>query len=127
MILESTTYPGTTEELLCPLVEKAGFEIGKDFFIVYSPEREDPGNKDFTMKTVPKVISGISQKCLQNGIKLYEKIIDEVLLANPDKVTQFKSGKDKLFGFFIGQIMKISNGKANPNSVNKILTEKLKS
>ncbi|MFQ3307080.1 MAG: aspartyl-tRNA(Asn)/glutamyl-tRNA(Gln) amidotransferase subunit B [Candidatus Midichloriaceae bacterium] len=56
-----------------------------------------------------------------------EKIIDEVLLANPDKVTQFKSGKDKLFGFFIGQIMKISNGKANPNSVNKILTEKLKS
>ena len=57
--LESTTYPGTTDEVLKPLIEDAGFEVGADIFLVYSPEREDPGNKNFTTRTIPKVCGGI--------------------------------------------------------------------
>ena len=72
LILESTTYPGTTEELLCPIIEKAKFQVGKDFFIVYSPEREDPGNDEFSANSIPKVISGISPACLKRGVDLWK-------------------------------------------------------
>jgi len=61
--LESTTYPGTTDEELAPRIEKAGFSIGADTFLVYSPEREDPGNPNFTTSTIPKVFSGITDNC----------------------------------------------------------------
>ncbi|MCD6472914.1 hypothetical protein J7K55_07380, partial [Candidatus Aerophobetes bacterium] len=63
--LESTTYPGTTEELILPLLEKKGLKAGKDFFLVFSPEREDPGNGEYTTKTIPKIIGGVSLKCLK--------------------------------------------------------------
>ena len=65
LILESTTYPGTTEEEIVPVIEKAGFEVGTNFFVGYSPEREDPGNKNFTTKTIPKVVSGVTENCLE--------------------------------------------------------------
>ena len=64
LVLESTSYPGTTEEEIVPLIEDAGFEIGKNYFVGYSPEREDPGNKQYTTKTIPKIVSGYTKNCL---------------------------------------------------------------
>ena len=77
--LESTTYPGTTQEKLLPLIESRGFQVGKDIFLVYSPEREDPGNPHFTTQTIPKVVGGITPDCLKAGIALYERAVDRVV------------------------------------------------
>lgn len=77
--LESTTYPGTTEEVVRPVIEKRGLEVGKDIFLVFSPEREDPGNEHFTTKTIPKVVGGTTRHCLEIGQALYGKIIDKVI------------------------------------------------
>ena len=77
--LESTTYPGTTDEVIVPFVLNAGLMVGKDVFVLYSPEREDPGNKNFNTKTIPKVCGGISSECLEVGVTLYKSIIDIVV------------------------------------------------
>jgi UDP-N-acetyl-D-glucosamine dehydrogenase len=77
--LESTTYPGTTEEELRPRIEKAGFTVGEDSFLVYSPEREDPANPDFTTRTIPKVVGGSTEACIAVGKALYEGVIDQVV------------------------------------------------
>lgn len=77
--LESTTYPGTTEEELKPRLESQGFEIGTDCFLVYSPEREDPGNTAFTTQTMPKVCGGTTDACMDVGIALYEQVINQVV------------------------------------------------
>lgn len=77
--LESTTYPGTTDEEIVSRLEKNNLKIGKDVFVVYSPEREDPGNQKFTTKTIPKVCGGITAECIKTGITLYSKIIDTVV------------------------------------------------
>jgi len=77
--LESTTYPGTTEEELKPRIENIGLTVGEDIFLVYSPEREDPGNPDFTTRTIPKVCGGTTLDCIQAGVALYEQVIDQVV------------------------------------------------
>lgn len=77
--LESTTYPGTTEEELRPLVESRKLEIGENFFLVYSPEREDPGNAHFNTSTIPKVMGGSTANCTEIGVALYEQAISEVV------------------------------------------------
>ena len=77
--LESTTWPGTTKEILLPYVEKSKLKIGKDFFLVYSPEREDPGNKDFDTNTIPKILGGISKSCTVVGKEFYSKFIKKVV------------------------------------------------
>ncbi|VAV92723.1 UDP-N-acetyl-D-glucosamine 6-dehydrogenase [hydrothermal vent metagenome] len=77
--LESTTWPGTTRQVLLPYVEKAGLQVGKDFFLAYSPEREDPGNVDFTTRTIPKVVGGCTSECLEVGTALYETFIEKVV------------------------------------------------
>jgi UDP-N-acetyl-D-glucosamine dehydrogenase len=71
VVLESTTYPGTTRELMAPILERSGLKAGKDFCLAYSPEREDPGNKDFTTKTIPKVVGGLTKKCRDMACRLY--------------------------------------------------------
>ncbi|TKJ33311.1 MAG: UDP-N-acetyl-D-glucosamine dehydrogenase [Planctomycetes bacterium B3_Pla] len=71
IVLESTTYPGTTSELVAPILERTGLKAGKDFHLAYSPEREDPGNKDFTTKTIPKVVGGLTKKCCRIACELY--------------------------------------------------------
>jgi UDP-N-acetyl-D-glucosamine dehydrogenase len=86
--LESTTYPGTTEELLLPLFQKNGLKAGKDFFLVFSPEREDPGRIDFTIKTTPKVVGGITQRCANLGSVLYSKIVDKVIQVSSTRVAE---------------------------------------
>lgn len=75
IVLESTTYPGTTRELMMPILESSGLKAGKDFHLAYSPEREDPGNKDFTTQTIPKVIGGLTMKCRDMACELYGKAI----------------------------------------------------
>lgn len=77
--LESTTYPGTTEEELRPRLEAAGLKIGETGFLVYSPEREDPGNAQFTTRSIPKIVGGSTAACLQVGLALYEGVIERVV------------------------------------------------
>ena len=79
IILESTTYPGTTREIVMPLLEKSDLKAGDDFFLAYSPEREDPGNKDFSVAKIPKVIGGYTENCLQITSELYETIVSETV------------------------------------------------
>ncbi|MAZ47804.1 MAG: UDP-N-acetyl-D-glucosamine dehydrogenase [Halobacteriovoraceae bacterium] len=86
--LESTTYPGTTEEELLPRVEKNGLKVGKDIFLVYSPEREDPGNQNFTTRTIPKVCGGHTENCLEAGVKLYEGVIDKVVPVSSTRAAE---------------------------------------
>ena len=73
---ESTTYPGTTRDLVMPILEKSGLKAGKDFYLAYSPEREDPGNKQFTTKTIPKVVGGLTAKGRKIAAKVYSVAID---------------------------------------------------
>lgn len=77
--LESTTWPGTTEEVLRPFVEGLGLVVGENYFLIYSPEREDPGNPDFTTRTIPKVVGGTTPACAQVGEALYGTVIDKVV------------------------------------------------
>ena len=77
--LESTTYPGTTEEELRPRLERAGFVVGESVFLVYSPEREDPANPDFTTRTIPKVVSGSTSHCLDVAEALYGQVVDTLV------------------------------------------------
>ena len=75
IVLESTTYPGTTRELMIPILEQSGLKAGRDFYMAYSPEREDPGNKSFATKTIPKVIGGLTEACRDVACALYNTAI----------------------------------------------------
>lgn len=86
--LESTTYPGTTEEELLPRMESTGLKVGEDVFLVYSPEREDPGNPNFETKTIPKVCGGHTENCLDVGKALYGSVIDNVVLVSSTKAAE---------------------------------------
>lgn len=86
--LESTTYPGTTDEELKPRIESKGFKIGEDIFLVFSPEREDPGRGDFTTKTIPKVVGGHTKNCLEVGLSLYGGVIDKVVPVSSTKAAE---------------------------------------
>ena len=86
--LESTTYPGTTEEIVLPLLKKLKLGVGKDLFIIYSPEREDPGNKNFSTKNIPKIVGGVTPECLEVGIELYKYIIDKIVPVSSTKVAE---------------------------------------
>jgi UDP-N-acetyl-D-glucosamine dehydrogenase len=79
VVLESTTYPGTTEEVLRPILEETGLECGKDFFLAYSPEREDPGNPDYTAHNIPKVVGGTTPACSEAAAALYAEMAEGVV------------------------------------------------
>ncbi len=79
VILESTTYPGTTEELLLPMLEKNGLKVGEDFFLCFSPERVDPGNPKYQTKNIPKVVGGITPACTEMGALFYAQALDQVV------------------------------------------------
>ncbi|MFQ5427939.1 MAG: nucleotide sugar dehydrogenase [Thermodesulfobacteriota bacterium] len=89
--LESTTYPGTTREVLQPLFEANGLKAGRDFFLVFSPEREDPGREDFTTRTTPKIVGGITGKCQALGTLLYSQVVERVVkLSSTDAAEMTK-------------------------------------
>jgi UDP-N-acetyl-D-glucosamine dehydrogenase len=85
VVLESTTYPGTTRERFVPLLEESGLAAGKDFFAAYSPERIDPGRTDFTMRNTPKLVGGLTPECLQRSLELYALVCDDLVpLSTPE-------------------------------------------
>ncbi len=86
--LESTTYPGTTEELIVPRVESMGLAVGKDAFVLFSPEREDPGNPNFNTQTIPKVVGGATPACREVGVALYSQVIDKVVGVSSCRVAE---------------------------------------
>jgi UDP-N-acetyl-D-glucosamine dehydrogenase len=86
--LESTTYPGTTEEELRPRLESRGFTIGRDAFLVFSPEREDPGNPHFETRTIPKVCGGSTTNCLEAGVALYQAASDQVVPVSSTRAAE---------------------------------------
>ncbi|MEM7785221.1 MAG: nucleotide sugar dehydrogenase, partial [Planctomycetota bacterium] len=88
VVLESTTYPGTTKDVLLPILSASGLKAGKDFFLAYSPEREDPGNPNFTAGTIPKVVGGLEPESLRIASKFYEKAITKVIPVNSCEVAE---------------------------------------
>jgi UDP-N-acetyl-D-glucosamine dehydrogenase len=88
IVLESTTYPGTTDEVVRPLLEKGGLVAGRDFFLAFSPERVDPGNARFTTRNVPKVVGGTTPTCTRLAKALYAPSIDEVVEVSSTRVAE---------------------------------------
>jgi len=88
IVLESTTYPGTTEELILPKLESTGLKVGRDFFLAFSPEREDPGNKRFTTQQIPKVVAGVTSSCQKIVTTLYSQIIRRVVPVSTPRVAE---------------------------------------
>ncbi len=86
--LESTTYPGTTEEILLERFRATGLEAGSDYFLIFSPEREDPGNPKYSTRTIPKVVGGITPDCLEVGTKLYGQVIDRVVPVSSTRAAE---------------------------------------
>ncbi|MCZ2969350.1 nucleotide sugar dehydrogenase, partial [Acinetobacter baumannii] len=87
-IFESSTYPGTLEEVILPIISQNGKKVGEDFYIGYSPERIDPANSQYSVQAIPKVISGQTEKCKQKVQDLYSTIFDEVVPVSSPKVAE---------------------------------------
>lgn len=79
IILESTVYPGATEELIAPILESSGLKVGKDFYLAFSPERVDPGNERYTIREIPKVVGGITEECTKKAVELYRQVFKQVI------------------------------------------------
>lgn len=88
VVLESTTYPGTTDEVVLPLLERGGLRVGTDFFLAFSPEREDPGNEKYTLRTVPKVVGGVTEACLKVAQTAYGRIVERVVTVSSARVAE---------------------------------------
>jgi len=79
IILESTVYPGATEELIAPILEKSGLTVGEDFYLAFSPERVDPGNKQYGIRDIPKIVGGITEACTERAVELYQQVFKQVI------------------------------------------------
>ena len=88
VILESTTYPGTTDELVLPMMEKSGLKVGEDFFLCFSPERVDPGNPNFQTKNIPKVVGGTTPACTELARLFYSQALDHVVPVSSTRVAE---------------------------------------
>ncbi len=98
VVLESTTYPGTSDELMKDILEKgSGLKAGVDFFIAYSPEREDPGNPDFNTKSIPKVVGASTEKARELAVELYSKALDKVVPVSSAKVAESAKLLENIF------------------------------
>jgi UDP-N-acetyl-D-glucosamine dehydrogenase len=97
VVLESTTYPGTTRERLLPILEESGLAAGRDFCLAYSPERIDPGRTDHTIRTTPKVVGGHTQACRERAVELYGLICDEVVEVSSPEVAELSKLLENIF------------------------------
>ena len=88
VVLESTTYPGTTKDVILPILEKSGLKVEEDFFLAYSPEREDPGNAQFAARNIPKVVGGHGPKSVKLAADLYGHAVSEVVPVNSCEVAE---------------------------------------
>jgi UDP-N-acetyl-D-glucosamine dehydrogenase len=97
VVLESTTYPGTTRERIKPLLEAGGLTAGKDFHLAFSPERVDPGREDWTTKTTPKVVGGLTDECTRRAVELYEGAVDEVVPVSSPEAAELTKLLENIF------------------------------
>ncbi len=97
VVLESTTYPGTTRERVAPLLEESGLAAGRDFNLAFSPERVDPGRTDFTLRTTPKVVGGLTDACARRAQELYGIVCDEVLLVSSPEAAELTKLLENIF------------------------------
>jgi UDP-N-acetyl-D-glucosamine dehydrogenase len=98
VVLESTTYPGTTRELLVPALERSGsFEIGDNLNVAFSPERIDPGRTDYTMRTTPKVVGGITDTCTDRAVELYSRVCDNVIRVSTPEAAELTKLLENIF------------------------------
>jgi UDP-N-acetyl-D-glucosamine dehydrogenase len=95
--LESTTYPGTTREEVLPILAASGLEVGKDFHLAFSPERIDPGRKDWTVKTTPKVVGGVTPACTEKAVAFYERAIDTVVSVSSPEAAELTKLLENIF------------------------------
>ena len=109
IILESTTYPGTTQEILFTCLKKSGLTVGKDYFLCFSPERIDPGNEKYTIANTPKVIGGVTAACTQLGALLYEQIVDKVVtVSSPETAEMVKLLENTYRSINIGLVNEVA-------------------
>jgi UDP-N-acetyl-D-glucosamine dehydrogenase len=97
VVVESTTYPGTTREQLAPLLEESGLSAGRDFNLAFSPERIDPGRTDFTMRTTPKVVGGLTDACLRRAVELYSIVCDTVVPVSTTDAAELTKLLENIF------------------------------
>lgn len=96
-MLESTTYPGTTRELLVPALERNGLEVGGDLNVAFSPERIDPGRTDYTMRTTPKVVGGITDVCTDRAVELYSRVCEKVIRVSTPEAAELTKLLENIF------------------------------
>ena len=97
VVLESTTYPGTTRERLVPLLEESGLAAGRDFHVAYSPERVDPGRTDFTLRNTVKVVGGLTEACAQRARELYGHVVDDILMVSAPEAAELAKLLENIF------------------------------
>ena len=97
IVLESTTYPGTTDELILPELESSGLRVGRDFFLAFSPERIDPGNTSFTTRNTPKIVGGITEECTEIAHIFYSQFIERVVPVSSTKCAEMVKAPRKHF------------------------------
>jgi UDP-N-acetyl-D-glucosamine dehydrogenase len=97
VVLESTTYPGTTRERLAPLLEESGLAAGRDFNLAYSPERVDPGRTDFTLRSTPKIVGGMTPACLDRAVALYRLVCDEIVAVSGPEAAELAKLLENVF------------------------------
>ena len=96
-MLESTTYPGTTRERIAPLLEASGLKAGESFHLAFSPERVDPGREDWTTKTTPKVVGGLTEECTRRAVELYASAVDEVVEVSSPEAAELTKLLENIF------------------------------
>jgi UDP-N-acetyl-D-glucosamine dehydrogenase len=97
VVLESTTYPGTTRERLTPILEESGLKLGADFHVAFSPERIDPGRTDYTIKTTPKLVGGMTPACTEHARQLYSLVCDEVVVVSTPEAAELSKLLENVF------------------------------
>jgi UDP-N-acetyl-D-glucosamine dehydrogenase len=97
VVLESTTYPGTTRERFAPLLEESGLAAGRDFHLAFSPERIDPGRTDYTLRNTPKIVGGLTDECLRRAVALYEEVCDEVVPVSTPESAELTKLLENIF------------------------------
>jgi UDP-N-acetyl-D-glucosamine dehydrogenase len=97
VVLESTTYPGTTRERLAPLLEESGLAAGRDFHLAFSPERVDPGREDYTLRSTPKIVGGLTDACAERAVALYERVCDTVVRVSTPEAAELAKLLENVF------------------------------
>jgi UDP-N-acetyl-D-glucosamine dehydrogenase len=97
VVLESTTYPGTTRERVAPILEESGMAVGRDFHLAFSPERIDPGRTDYTVRTTPKLVGGVTDACAERARQLYEEICDTVVVVSSPEAAELAKLLENIF------------------------------